>query len=103
MRIEQITSKFICGPERVGQWYCSDMVIGSDGEPIHRYLQLDGTWYKNTAYFPSKEELDKALAKNIKPDFNLSKDEIMSRDCRRAWQDSEDSFENDNLNDTFEY
>lgn len=95
MRIQQITSKFPVGGQHLGQWYCSDFVMGVDGEPIHRYLQFDGKWGKNSAYFNSKEDIEKALALGFKPDFSLSENEQRSREAMKAWLDDEQQMEDE--------
>jgi hypothetical protein len=89
MRIHQITSPVVCGKEFVGKWWCVEFSKDSRSDSIARYLQLDGTWGKNTAYFDTKEQLEKALSLGIKPDFTISKDEALSRDAYQAWQYSE--------------
>lgn len=90
MRIEQITSSVICGPKYVGKWYCVESVDGPDGDPIHRYLQHDGSWGKTTQYFDSEADLTAALNPESKPDFSLSQFDLECRAVVR--QDVEQSF-----------
>lgn len=97
MNIRQITSKVVCGEKNVGKWYCSDSKTGSDNHPVHRYLQHDGTWGKNTQYFDSKQEIENALAKGHKPDFNIAKQELHDRETIR--QDVEHMMNDDYFTD----
>ena len=83
MRIVQITSKVTCGPAYVGKWYCADSTPGTDGDPIIRYLQHDGTWGKNTQYFDNKPEVQTALDKGHQPDFTVDKQEQHDRNLIR--------------------
>lgn len=93
MRIMQITSRVVCGEQRVGKWFCSDSVKGSDGEGVSRYLQLDGTWGKTAKYFDSKEEIELALAKGHKPDFHCDRQELQDRQLIREM--TEEAFDSD--------
>ena len=80
----QITSPVVCGPERVGKWYCSNSVIGDDGDPVIRYLQHDGTWGKTTNYFDSKPEIEKLLELGHRTDFTVSQQEQWGRNMIRS-------------------
>jgi len=91
MRILQITSSVVCGESYVGKWFCSDSIRqGSDDQPVIRYLQLDGSWGRNTQYFDSEEAVNQAISKGIKPDFSITKDESFSRQYFRDLQEQED-------------
>jgi len=79
MIIQQITSAVVCGASYVGKWYAADSIPGPDGEPIHRYLQPDGSWGRTTKYFGTEQEVEDALSKGLKPDFSLSKRELFDR------------------------
>lgn len=76
--IRQINSRSL-SEKFQGKWYCVDSIMGSDGDPIHRYLAKDGQWVKNTQYFDTKEEVEKALEKGFQPDFTMDRREIQSR------------------------
>lgn len=103
MRILQITNAVVCGPERVGKWYCSDSAPGTDQESVHRYLQADGTWGKNTHYFDTDTEIKQLLQLGHKPDFSLGQDELRSRQMLRDWQrmeiEAEDRWDDERLRD----
>ena len=90
MRIIQVVSKFL-GEKYQGKWYCSDSIMGSDGDPIIRYLAKDGKWGKTSQYFDTEEEVNKALEKDFQPDFTMSRQEIESRRLIREM--AEDSFD----------
>ena len=92
MRICQITSPVVCGPHRVGQWFCSDSVMGDDGEPVIRYLQHNGSWGLNSNYFQNEAELQNALTVGVKPDFSISKKESLDRQTMRDWALSDHLF-----------
>lgn len=91
MKIQQIRNAVTCGKKNEGKWYCSDFRNGPNGEPIIRYLQHDGTWEKNTAYFDSEDQITEALEEGHEPDFTLSRQEMEDRAMMR--QDIERDFE----------
>jgi len=79
MKIHQIDSAVVCGADYVGKWYCVDSAPGTDGDPVHRYLQEDGTWGKVTRYFDSRDEIERLLLLGHKPDFNMNRRELEDR------------------------
>lgn len=94
LRIRSIDSPIICGKDFVGKWFAASSIDGPDGDPINRYLQLDGSWGKTTRYFNSKEEVESALSKGSIPDFNLSRQELEDRaTIRQMSRDSVDIYE----------
>ena len=80
-----------------GKWYCSVYDNGSDGWPIYRYLQADGSWGKTTHYFDTQEILaEAALTGTLRgeiPDFFLSNQELQDRAEIREM--AEESFRDD--------
>jgi hypothetical protein len=93
MRIEQIPhGSSIFSKEYWDKWHCVRWAMGRDEELVHRYLQEDGTWGQFVHHFDSKEEVDQALAKDCKPDFTLTEEELQWRQTARqdmlaAWHD----------------
>ena len=83
MRIVQITPSQVSSKDTWDKWYCSDSVDGPDGDPVIRYLKLDGTWGKITEYFDTRAEVDSALAKGHPPDFSVSSQELSDRAMTR--------------------
>lgn len=63
------------------KWYVSAWVMGSDKDPVHRYLQEDGAWGNKTYYFDTKTQAEQALAHCAAPDFSLSGSDL---DFRRT-------------------
>lgn len=93
MRIMQINSPVVCGPEYVGKWFCSDSIPGDDGDPVIRYLQHDGRWGKTSDYFDSEAEIHNLLALGHQPDFQMNPRE---REDRRTIREmAEESFRRD--------
>ncbi len=97
MRIQQITSKIVCGPERFSKWYCVDSIVVR-GDTINRYLQADGSWGRVTHYFDTNDEIAQQLSKGIKPNFTVSSSEAYSIQGFKDWQDSQDEYESNLMN-----
>ena len=94
MRIQQITSPVVCGPKYVGKWWCSETLpVGSDGYPVHRYLNSNSVWGKNTEYFDSREQIENLLVRAGQPDFTLDTNELRNRAMLRDWIDDESAYD----------
>jgi hypothetical protein len=93
MNIRHVDSPVICGAEMVGKWYCSDSAKGSDGHPVHRYLQKYGSWGSNCHYFDTEAEVQAALAYGFRPDFGMDQMELVGRASVRKM--TEESFDRD--------
>ena len=80
-----------------GKWYCSIWGDGSDGWPVYRYLQADGSWDKTSYYFDTQEAVaEAALTGTLRgemPDFWLSNQELQDRAEIREM--AEESFRDD--------
>lgn len=89
MHIEQIAPDSLIFPQECrGKYFCSTRADGPDGDPIHRYLQLDGSWGKITRYFDNEEQIHNALSNREQPDFTLSQQELQDRaDIRQMVDD----------------
>jgi hypothetical protein len=84
MHIRYVPQGDVCLPSHCwGKWSCSDSAPGSDGYPVVRYLQLDGTWGNTTEYFDSEEQVNAALALGHKPDFTMGENELFWRQSIR--------------------
>lgn len=91
MQIRQVTSPHLGDPLLIGKWFCSDSIMGPDGDPVFRYLQQDGTWGKTTKYFDTVREINELLVNASEPDFTLSEMELHGRAMMR--EDIERGFE----------
>ena len=69
----------IFSPQYRGKCYYVESANGPDGDPVYRYLQMDGGWGETAYYFDNEEQIEKALLKGEKPDFTLSQRQLEDR------------------------
>lgn len=88
----QCEQNSVFSAELWGKWrYSARIEQGTDGYPVVRYLQADGSWGRFCHWFGTKEDVDLAISVGSQPDFVLSIQERVERlDERLCLMDDEE-------------